>query len=245
MKGKIVTVFSSCAVLITALGTVAGFTARADDLGTAVYNGVNRLRQTCGVLDDDPRLTVAAQRHANDMLKNGADGHIGSDGSSPGARIADAGYTSTGYTGEIVYWGTGSAAAPAAALDLWMQSPAEDQLDGHPPAGERSLLQNQMGASTRRPHPCIGCRPHDRRRPNALPRRTRRTIRPTAAPTLGNPPPIAARGIGPPAGERHYWPRPAMDATQTVIFFAALIDSSDEAAATGAHTQTSSRKPLS
>jgi uncharacterized protein YkwD len=124
MKGKIVTVFSSCTVLITALGTVADFTARADDLGTAVYNGVNRLRQTCGVIDDDPRLTVAAQRHANDMLKNGVDGHIGSDGSSPGARIADAGYTSTGYTGEIVYWGTGSAAAPAAALDLWMESPA-------------------------------------------------------------------------------------------------------------------------
>lgn len=128
MKGKIVTVFSSCAVLITALSAVAGFTARADDLGTAVYDGVNRLRQTCGVLNDDPRLTAAAQRHANDMLNNGVDGHIGSDGSSPGARIADAGYTSTGYTGEIVYWGTGSAAAPAAALDLWMESPAHQAI---------------------------------------------------------------------------------------------------------------------
>jgi hypothetical protein len=43
-------------------------------------------------------------------------GHTGSDGSSPQARIADAGYTQTGYTGEIVYWGTGSAATPTAAL---------------------------------------------------------------------------------------------------------------------------------
>jgi uncharacterized protein YkwD len=51
-------------------------------------------------------------------------GHIGSDGSSLQARIADAGYTRTGYTGEIVYWGTGSAATPSAALDLWMESPA-------------------------------------------------------------------------------------------------------------------------
>ena len=76
------------------------------------------------VIGDDPRLAVAAQRHANDMLKNGVDGHIGSDGSSPQARIADAGYTRTGYTGEIVYWGTGSAATPSAALDLWMESPA-------------------------------------------------------------------------------------------------------------------------
>jgi uncharacterized protein YkwD len=122
-KGKIVTVFSSCAVLVIVLCAVAGFTARADDLGTAVYNGVNRLRQTCGALDDDPHLTAAAQWHANDMLKDGVDGHIGSDGSSPGARIANAGYTSAGYTGEIVYWGTGSAAAPAAALDSWMGSP--------------------------------------------------------------------------------------------------------------------------
>ena len=56
-----------------------------------MYNGANRLRQTCAAIGDDPRLTVAAQRHANDMLKTGVDGHTGSDGSSPQARIADAG----------------------------------------------------------------------------------------------------------------------------------------------------------
>jgi uncharacterized protein YkwD len=124
MKVKKVAVFSICTAFITALGTVAGFAARADDLGTAVYSGVNRLRQTCGVIGDDPGLTVAARRHANDMLMNGVGGHIGSDGSSPQTRIADAGYTRTGSTGEIVYWGTGSAATPSAALDSWMESPA-------------------------------------------------------------------------------------------------------------------------
>jgi uncharacterized protein YkwD len=123
MKVKILAVFSICTAFTTALGTVADFAARADDSGTAVYSGVNRLRQTCGVIGDDPRLTAAAQRHADDMLKNGVGGHIGSDGSSPQARIADAGYTRSGYTGEIVYWGTGSAATPSAALDLWMGSP--------------------------------------------------------------------------------------------------------------------------
>jgi uncharacterized protein YkwD len=123
MNVKVVGIFAICIVFITDLDTVADFAARADDLGTAVYSGVNRLRQTCGVISDDPGLTAAAQRHANDMLKNGVDGHIGSDGSSPPARIADAGYTRTGYTGEIVYWGTGSAANPSAALDLWMESP--------------------------------------------------------------------------------------------------------------------------
>jgi uncharacterized protein YkwD len=123
-KVTIVTAFSICTVVTTALGAVAGFAARADDLGAAIYNGVNQLRQTCGVIGDDPRLTVAAQRHADDMLMNSiGGGHIGSDGSSPQARIADAGYTRTGYTSEIVYWGTGSHATPSAALDLWMESP--------------------------------------------------------------------------------------------------------------------------
>jgi uncharacterized protein YkwD len=122
-KRKIVAVSSICTAAITVLGTVAGFPARADDLGTAVYNGVNQLRQTCASIGDDPRLTAAAQRHADDMLTTGVDGHAGSDGSSPQARIVEAGYNPTGYTGEIVFWGTGSAATPTAALDLWMNSP--------------------------------------------------------------------------------------------------------------------------
>lgn len=124
-KVEIVAAFSTCTVLIAALGAVAGFTARAEDSGGAIYNGINQLRQTCGAISDDPRLTVAAQRHANDLLVSGVGGgHIGSDGSSPQARIADAGYTRTGLTSEIVYWGTGSRATPSAALDLWMESPA-------------------------------------------------------------------------------------------------------------------------
>src|ERR1700758_1253076 len=120
---KIVAVFSICAVLSAAVCAVADHAARADNSGTAVYRGVSGLRQTCGVFGDDMRLTLAAQRHADDMLVNGLDGHVGSDGSSPQARIADAGYPGTGYTGEIVYWGTGSAATPGAALDSWMGSP--------------------------------------------------------------------------------------------------------------------------
>jgi uncharacterized protein YkwD len=121
-KVEKVAVVSLCAVLMMALDTVAGSAARADDPATAVYRGVNQLRQACGVLADDPRLTAAAQRHANDMLRNGLNGHIGSDGSSPQVRITDAGYRSR-YSGEIVYWGTGSAASTNTALDMWMQSP--------------------------------------------------------------------------------------------------------------------------
>lgn len=113
--------FAIGALVVTAPGA-ADFAARADDSGSALYSGVNLLREGCGPIDDDPRLAEAARRHANDMLQNGVNGHIGSDGSSPLARITDAGYR-THYSGEVVFWGTGSAANPTQALDLWMQSP--------------------------------------------------------------------------------------------------------------------------
>lgn len=122
-KAKIVGAFSMCDVVIAAVAIATGCVARADDSGNAVYSGVSRLRQACGVIGDDPRLTAAAQRHADDMLTHGVDGHIGSDGSSPQTRIRDAGYVRTSYTGEIVYWGTGSAATPSVAVAQWMGSP--------------------------------------------------------------------------------------------------------------------------
>ncbi len=124
MKAKIVAIFSMGTIFATALGIVAASAARADDVAAAIYSGVSQLRQACGMLCGDPRLAVAAQRHADDMARNGVGGgHIGSDGSSPRVRIADTGYTGTRYTGEIIYWGTGSLANPSAALDWWMASP--------------------------------------------------------------------------------------------------------------------------
>jgi uncharacterized protein YkwD len=120
-KVKVIAVSWLAASAVTAPATV-DVAARADGPGTALLSGVNRVRQACGVIGDDPRLTEAAQRHADDMLRNGVNGHIGSDGSSPQVRITDAGYR-TPYSGEVVFWGTGSAANASEALDLWMQSP--------------------------------------------------------------------------------------------------------------------------
>ena len=123
-KVKIVTAFSICTVVITALGTVAGFAARADDFRAAIYSGVNDLRQSCGVIGDDPLLAAAAQRHADDLAISGVEGgHIGSDGSSPQARILAAGYIRPGNTSEIIYWGSGSHANPSGPIEWWMQSP--------------------------------------------------------------------------------------------------------------------------
>lgn len=121
-KVEIIAVFAIFTAFITSPWTLSGFVAHADDSGSALYSGINQLRPGCGPINDDPRLTEAAQRHADDMLRNGVSGHIGSDGSSPQARITAAGYRSR-YSGEIVFWGTGSAATPKEALDMWMQSP--------------------------------------------------------------------------------------------------------------------------
>jgi uncharacterized protein YkwD len=124
IKVKIITVLSVCTVFTMTVGAVAGFAARADDFRAAIYDGVSELRQSCGVIGDDPRLTTAAQRHADDLVINGVEGgHIGSDRSSPLARILDAGYIRPGNTSEIIYWGSGSRANPSAAFDFWMQSP--------------------------------------------------------------------------------------------------------------------------
>ncbi len=122
-NAELVAVSFCCGVLIAATANDAEFVAHADDSVAVLYSGVNGLRQPCGPLTDDPRLRVAAQRHADDMLRTGLSGHIGSDGSSPRTRIADAGYSRAPATGEIVYWGTGSAANPTQALDSWMHSP--------------------------------------------------------------------------------------------------------------------------
>ena len=122
-KTRFVRVFAICTVVTTALGTTAGSSAQADDRAAGIYVGVNQQRQSCGAIGEDARLTAAAQRHADDMLRNRVFSHAGSDGSSPRARMTEAGYGAAGSTGEIVFWATGSAATADAAIAFWMQSP--------------------------------------------------------------------------------------------------------------------------
>ena len=124
MHVKNMAVLAVCAVSIMPVGAAPGFAARADDVRDAIYNGVSELRQACGAIGDDPRLTAAAQRHADDLAINGVErGHLGSDGSLPQKRVLDAGYLKPRDTSEILFWGSGTHANPSTALDLWMQSP--------------------------------------------------------------------------------------------------------------------------
>ncbi|MGW0041999.1 CAP domain-containing protein [Rhodococcus sp. NPDC003348] len=103
------------------------------DQGGAVLNLINQQRAAngCGPVASNGQLAAAASRHATDMLNSGVTGHTGSDGSSPDARIAAAGYAPVARWGEIVYWGTGGGATPEAAVNWWMNSP-----------GHRAIITN-------------------------------------------------------------------------------------------------------
>ena len=83
---------------------------------------INGARTSRGLsfLRADERLTTAAWIHANDIAQHPGLGHVGSDGSTIGERIARSGYRATHF-GEITGWGFSGQIAPM--VDWWLASP--------------------------------------------------------------------------------------------------------------------------
>jgi uncharacterized protein YkwD/plastocyanin len=73
-------------------------------------------------------LSVAAQRHTDDMANYNIIGHSGSDGSTPALRIMEAGYPG-GYGGEATAWGMDD---PIAPVEFWLNSPGHRAILLHP-----------------------------------------------------------------------------------------------------------------
>ncbi|HMN28950.1 MAG TPA: CAP domain-containing protein, partial [Caldilineaceae bacterium] len=92
----------------------AGLSAEAQ----AIADAINQRRADAGLspLGLNPLLTQAAQGHVDDMINNGAYGHIGSDGSYVGQRVQRVGYSSGGLASEN--WV--SAVNPSDAMTWWM-----------------------------------------------------------------------------------------------------------------------------
>ena len=127
-KREVSTLLPIYAAAVTVFGSMlAAVPAQAEggDQGGAVLSEINATRAAngCGPVAANPQLTAAAARHANDLLASGVEGHTGSDGSSLVQRVTDAGYAPYAALGEVVFWGTGSAGTPAAAVTGWMNSP--------------------------------------------------------------------------------------------------------------------------
>ncbi|EBA13873.1 hypothetical protein RCCS2_08289 [Roseobacter sp. CCS2] len=76
----------------------------------------------------DARLGTAARRHANDMAANNFFSHTGSDGSSGGDRITDAGYNWRTW-GENIARGQQD---ERAVLNAWVNSPGHQRNNVNP-----------------------------------------------------------------------------------------------------------------
>jgi hypothetical protein len=114
-------VVSTALLLALALAAPAGAGGCPSDLEYELAALVNLERMWVGLApaELDVRLVEAAQRHADDVAANGLTGHTGSDGSSPGERMQDAGY---GYgLGEAV---GGGQPTVREVVDAWMASTA-------------------------------------------------------------------------------------------------------------------------
>ncbi len=88
----------------------------------AIADLINQERSSQGLppLTVVPELTQAARRHSRDMSEHSCLDHTGSDGSTPGQRIDEAGYH-WAVRGENVGWDdTGDLGN---VLDAWMNSP--------------------------------------------------------------------------------------------------------------------------
>lgn len=87
-----------------------------------IFGLINRARGERGLraLAADARINAAARRHAEDLGSHPGLVHTGSDGSTGGQRISEAGYRWSSWA-EAVGWGWGGEIEPMVAW--WLNSP--------------------------------------------------------------------------------------------------------------------------
>ena len=116
--------------VLVAMALLAGWArpaAQQSDFAFDFYNAINRARLNDGLapLGLSTLLTLAAQRHAEDIAKRGVASHDGADGSSYQQRIREAGYRAWNdglLVNEVVWLGLGG---PVDALN-WFRNRAEE-----------------------------------------------------------------------------------------------------------------------
>jgi uncharacterized protein YkwD len=96
------------------LNAVNNARAQARDCGAQSFSAVPALTWNCN-------LEAAALGHSKDMANNNYFSHTGANGSSPGDRISQAGYSWSTY-GENIAAGSGYSAA-SAVVQGWLDSP--------------------------------------------------------------------------------------------------------------------------
>jgi uncharacterized protein YkwD len=107
--------------------------AALDEAASAVVCEVNAARRARGLaaLAERPRLARAGSRFAALMVARGFFAHVGPDGATVGDRLRAAGYVDARdrwVAGEMLAWGWGSQATPAATVREWLASPPHRRL---------------------------------------------------------------------------------------------------------------------
>ncbi|WP_354699335.1 sporulation protein [Paraconexibacter sp. AEG42_29] len=106
---------SGCANAATPIAELDAVQAR-----TALKCALGKLRSDAGLsaYRESPKLTSAAQDHANDMIARDYFDHVSPGGSDPGTRAKKAGYPNA-YVGEIIAGGS----TADENIALWLDSP--------------------------------------------------------------------------------------------------------------------------
>ncbi|WP_123747246.1 CAP domain-containing protein [Saccharothrix texasensis] len=90
MKSKVITAGAAVAALVLT-ATPALATQTFEDRVLSLTNG-ERAAVGCPALTANAQLDAAARRHTDDMARTGNFSHTGTDGSTAGQRVTDAGY---------------------------------------------------------------------------------------------------------------------------------------------------------
>ena len=119
--------------------------AVSDAPSTNFQGMLNDVRSDVGAgpVSYDNRLGAAARRHANDMHANNFFDHVGSDGSTLGDRVSDAGYAYS-WAGENIARGQQS---EASVLDAWQDSAGHRRNNENPRAEHFGLAKAGSGSS--------------------------------------------------------------------------------------------------
>jgi uncharacterized protein YkwD len=122
------TAVTATAVLLAGVTVLTAAPANADNkrLNNGVVSNVYTVQRQAGchgTLTANPQLQLAAQWHTDDVLNNRAlDGDVGSDGTGPQQRAANAGYP--GVVAETVAINPALAISGVELLNQWYYNPA-------------------------------------------------------------------------------------------------------------------------
>jgi hypothetical protein len=109
---------------------------RARELTFCLLNE-QRARHGLGRLRYEGRLQVAAQRHADDMVRRKYFEHDTPEGVEPHSRVLATGYpANNAFTAENIAWGEGAEGSPVEIVDSWMHSPPHRWAILHPSLAE-------------------------------------------------------------------------------------------------------------